>query len=168
MLKKRIGIAFIAFFVCCMCLLSGCRKPPAAVKQEGPEEVVREAIDALVGPDPGRYLALLDVPEELRNAAWKIRDYERQTKRLVRKFARQAKRRGGLKAVDLGEAGIKYTHMAMKEDGTVTFEPTTYEKAVEGDMAEMTVRITYGNGSADEPKVFQLTKKRDGWLLKGG
>ena len=67
MLKKQIGFVFIAFFVCCTFLLGGCRKPPAAVKQEGPEEVVREAIQALVGPDPGRYMALLDVPEESRN-----------------------------------------------------------------------------------------------------
>ena len=166
MLKKRIGFVFVAFFVCYAFLLGGCRKPPAAVKQEGPEEVVREAIQALVGPDPGRYMALLDVPEESRNAAWKIKDYEKRTKRLVRKFARQAKRRGGLTAVDLGEEGIKYTHMVTKEDGTVTYEQTTYERAVEGDTAELTIKMTYGDGSTDDPKTYLLTKKRDGWLLK--
>lgn len=165
MLKKRIGQVIFSFFVFAL-LLSGCRKPTAVVKHEGPEQVVREAIDTLVQADATRYAELLDIPESSLDAAWKIQAFQKQTKRMVRKFARQTRRRGGLKSVDLAEEGIKYTHMVSHEDGSVTFEPTTFANSVDGDTAEVTVTITYGNGSADAAKDFQLIKKKGSWLLK--
>ncbi len=163
MLKKRISLFILGLFASAL-LLAGCTKPPAVVKQEGPEEVVRQTIQALVEANATRYAELLDIPESSLNATWKIRAFQKQTKRQVRKFARQARRLGGLKSVDFGKEDIRYTHMVAKDDGTVTFEPTTFANAVAGDTAEVTVKITYGNMSSDT-KVFRLTKKQVGWLL---
>lgn len=164
MLKKRICLVFLALFGCVF-MLTGCSKPTAVVKQEGPEEVVRQAIQALVEANATRYAELLDIPESSRNAAWKIQAFQKQTKRQVRKFARQARKRGGFKSVDITEEGTKCIHMTTKEDGSVAFERTTLVNAADGDTAEVTAKITYGNGSTDA-RIFQLTKKRGDWLLK--
>ncbi len=163
MRKKHIYPTVLTLFVTVF-LLTGCKKPTAVVKQEGPEEVAKAAVQSKLIGDTGRYMTLLNFPEETKCVAWKMRDFQKQIVAQVKKARRQAKKLGGFQSVELAEE-TSYQHLTADKGSYARYEPTTQANAVDGDTAEVTVKVNYGNGSSNNPQKLQLIKRKGEWLV---